>query len=85
MFASAPGTTAAHVRPASVLLAEPGSQSRAPRAGLSAASPFGTELLRTGPDERLTLTAYGWLFARDVAPALESLAQSRSQATSHTP
>jgi hypothetical protein len=45
----------------------------------------GTELLRTGPDERLTLTAYGRLFARDVAPALESLAQSRSQATSHTP
>ncbi|HEV3293714.1 MAG TPA: LysR family transcriptional regulator [Streptosporangiaceae bacterium] len=39
----------------------------------------GTELLRTGPDERLTLTAYGRLFARDVAPALESLAQSRSR------
>ena len=45
----------------------------------------GTELLRTGPDERLTLTAHGRLFARDVAPALESLAQSRRQATSHTP
>lgn len=45
----------------------------------------GTELLRTGPDERLTLTAYGRLFARDVAPALESLARSRSQATRHTP
>ena len=45
----------------------------------------GTDLLRTGPDERLTLTAYGRLFARDVAPALESLAQSRSQATRHTP
>jgi hypothetical protein len=37
----------------------------------------GTELLRTGPDERLTLTAYGQRFARDVRPALESLAQSR--------
>jgi hypothetical protein len=45
----------------------------------------GTELLRTGPDERLTLTAYGRLFARDVAPVLESLAQSRNQATRHTP
>ncbi len=37
----------------------------------------GTALLRTGPDGRLTLTAYGQLFARDVRPALESLAQSR--------
>ena len=45
----------------------------------------GTELLRTGPDERLTLTAYGRIFARDVAPVLKSLAQSRSQATRHTP
>jgi DNA-binding transcriptional LysR family regulator len=45
----------------------------------------GTDLLRTGPDERLTLTAYGRHFARDVAPVLESLAQSRSQATRHTP
>jgi hypothetical protein len=45
----------------------------------------GAELLRTGPDERLTLTAYGRLFARDAAPALESLAQSRSPATRHTP
>jgi hypothetical protein len=45
----------------------------------------GTELLRTGPDERLTLTAYGRIFARDVAPVLESLAQSRGQATRHTP
>ena len=45
----------------------------------------GTELLRTGPDERLTLTAYGRIFARDVTPVLESLAQSRSQATRHTP
>jgi hypothetical protein len=43
----------------------------------------GTALLRTGPDGRLTLTAYGQLFARDVLPALESLAQSRSQAASH--
>lgn len=45
----------------------------------------GTELLRTGPDERLTLTACGRLFARDVAPVLELLAQSRNQATRHTP
>lgn len=36
----------------------------------------GTALLRTGPDGRLTLTAYGERFARDVIPALESLAQS---------
>src|SRR3984957_11780819 len=44
-----------------------------------------TELLRTGLDERLTLTAYGRLFTRDVAPALESLAPSRSQVTRRTP
>ena len=37
----------------------------------------GTALLRTGPDGRLALTAYGQLFARDVRPALESLARSR--------
>jgi hypothetical protein len=37
----------------------------------------GTALLRTGPDGRLTLTAYGQLFARDVRPVLESLMQSR--------
>jgi hypothetical protein len=37
----------------------------------------GTALLRAGPDGRLTLTAHGHLFARDVRPALESLAQSR--------
>ena len=42
---------------------------------------IGTALLRTGPDGRLTLTAYGQLFARDVLPALESLAQSRNQTT----
>jgi hypothetical protein len=45
----------------------------------------GTALLRTRPDGRLTLTAYGELFARDVRPALESLTQSRSQSTSHAP
>jgi DNA-binding transcriptional LysR family regulator len=39
----------------------------------------GTALLRTGPDGRLTLTAYGQLFASDVRPVLESLTQSRSQ------
>jgi len=38
----------------------------------------GTAVLRTGPDGRLTLTAYGQLFARDVRPALQSLAQSRT-------
>jgi hypothetical protein len=43
----------------------------------------GTALLRTGPDGRLTLTAYGQLFAHDLRPALESLAQSLSQAISH--
>jgi hypothetical protein len=37
----------------------------------------GTALPRTGPDGRLALTAYGQLFARDVRPALESLARSR--------
>jgi hypothetical protein len=37
----------------------------------------GTELPRAGPDGRLTLTAYGHRFARDVHPALESLAHSR--------
>ena len=31
----------------------------------------GTALLRTGPDGRLTLTAHGRLFARDVHPVLE--------------
>jgi hypothetical protein len=45
----------------------------------------GTALLRTGPDGRITLTAYGQLFARDVRPALESLAQSQSQAHRHAP
>ena len=45
----------------------------------------GTALLRTGPDGRLTLTAYGERFARDVLPALKSLAQSRNQSTSHAP
>ena len=45
----------------------------------------GTALLRTGPDGRLTLTAYGQLFARDVRPALESLAHSRGQSADHAP
>ena len=43
----------------------------------------GTALLRTGPGERLTLTVYGRLFARDVAPP-GITPQSRSQATRHT-
>jgi hypothetical protein len=34
----------------------------------------GTALLRAGPDGRLTLTPYGQLFARDVAPVLDMLA-----------
>jgi len=33
----------------------------------------GTALLRTGPDGKLTLTAYGQLFARDVTPVLKML------------
>jgi hypothetical protein len=45
----------------------------------------GTALLRTGPDGRLTLTAYGRLIARDVRPVLESLAQSGSQDASNAP
>jgi len=45
----------------------------------------GTALLRTRPDGRLTLTAYGERFARDVRPTLESLAQSEDQSTSHAP
>jgi hypothetical protein len=45
----------------------------------------GTALLRTGPDGRLTLTAYGQLFARDVRPVLESLAQSGSHDASCAP
>jgi hypothetical protein len=36
----------------------------------------GTALLRTGPDGRLALTAYGQLFADDVTPALKILAPS---------
>jgi hypothetical protein len=39
----------------------------------------GTALLRTGSDGRLTLTAHGRLFARDVHPVLESLEQSRKR------
>jgi hypothetical protein len=45
----------------------------------------GTALLRTGPDGQLALTAYGQRFARDIRPALESPAQSRSQTTRHSP
>ena len=41
----------------------------------------GTALLRTGPDGRLTLTAHGRLFARDVYPVLESLEQSRKSSS----
>ncbi len=44
----------------------------------------GTALLRTGPDGRLALTAYGQPFARDVRPALESLARSRRARTTIT-
>jgi hypothetical protein len=35
----------------------------------------GTALLRTGPDGRLALTAYGQLFACDVTPALKMLSR----------
>jgi hypothetical protein len=34
----------------------------------------GTTLLRTGPDENITLTLDGEQFARDVAPVLDMLA-----------
>ena len=43
----------------------------------------GTALLRSGPDGRLTLTAYGRLLARDVRPVLESLEQSRHSSDNH--
>jgi hypothetical protein len=36
-------------------------------------SPHVTPVRFTGPDGRLTLTAYGQLFARDVAPVLKML------------
>jgi DNA-binding transcriptional LysR family regulator len=38
----------------------------------------GTALLRTRPGGQLALSAYGERFAREVRPALESLAQSRN-------
>jgi TniQ len=38
----------------------------------------GTALLRTGPDGKLTLTAYGQLFARDVTPVLKMLEPGHS-------
>lgn len=45
----------------------------------------GTALLRTGPDGRLTLTAYGRLFARDIRPALEAITQTREKDPGHAP
>ncbi|HEX2818949.1 MAG TPA: LysR family transcriptional regulator, partial [Streptosporangiaceae bacterium] len=45
----------------------------------------GTALLRTGPDGRLMLTAYGRLFARDVRPALEAITQTREKDPGHAP
>ena len=46
----------------------------------------GTTLLRTGPDGLITLTAEGEQFAREIRPALRSLAHSRaSRSTSHAP
>jgi hypothetical protein len=48
------------------------------------ATTVGTALLRTGPDGRLTLTAYGQLSARDIRPALQLLAQSRKAGTTIT-
>lgn len=45
----------------------------------------GTALLRTGPDGRLTLTAYGRLIARDDRPALETITQPRERNPGHAP
>ena len=45
----------------------------------------GTALLRTEPDGRLMLTAYGRLFARDVRPALEAITQTREKDPGHAP
>jgi len=45
----------------------------------------GTALLRTGPDGRLTLTAYGRLLARDDRPALETTTQTREKDPGHAP
>ncbi|MGH3070467.1 MAG: TniQ family protein [Streptosporangiaceae bacterium] len=45
----------------------------------------GTALLRTGPDGRLMLTAYGRLFARDVRPALKAITQARDRDPGHAP
>jgi Bacterial regulatory helix-turn-helix protein, lysR family len=45
----------------------------------------GTALLHTGPDGRLTLTAYGRLLARDDRPALETTTQPRERNPGHAP
>jgi len=45
----------------------------------------GTALLRTGPDKRLMLTAYGRLLARDVRPALEAITQARERDPGNAP
>ena len=45
----------------------------------------GTALLRTGPDGRLMLTAYGRLFARGVGPALKAITQARDRDPGHAP
>ena len=45
----------------------------------------GTALLRTGPDKRLMLTAYGRLLARDVRPALEAIRQARERDPGNAP
>jgi hypothetical protein len=46
---------------------------------------IGIPLVTTGPDGRITLTADGEQFARDVRPVLESLAQSRTNNAGHAP
>jgi len=45
----------------------------------------GTALLRTRPDKRLTLTAYGRLLARDDRPALEAITQARERDPGNAP
>jgi len=44
----------------------------------------GTALLHTGQDGRLTLTAHGEQFARDVMPALEALDRSSKNKSADT-
>jgi hypothetical protein len=54
--------------------------------GSGSASPdAGSTLLRTGPDEAITLNLDGGQSAREVRPVPESLALSGEKDASHTP